>query len=445
MSAAAGRRSIAETAALLRARRVSATELVTDALARAEARASLNAFTLLMRDQALLAAGAADREIAAGNYRGPLHGIPLTVKDLLDVAGTPTTAGSRVPASVAAEDALVVRRLREAGAVIVGKTNLHEFAFGTTSDETAFGPVRHPADPARSPGGSSGGSAVAVVEGIGYASVGTDTGGSVRIPAAACGIVGLKPSFGEIPCVGVVPLSATLDHVGPLARTVSDASLLFRAMKGSTVQENAPAGGTLTFGIPRPYFFDRLEQGARTCTDRAVTRLRQAGYAVHDTTVEGAELTPDVYLHICLPEASAFHARTLDMCPDAYSPGVRLRLELGRYALAEDYLRAMRLRGVLTAAVDRALAGRDALLLPTLPIPAPTIGAAMVDINGVAAPVRATMLSRTQLFNITGHPAIALPAGAGPEGLPRSIQLVGHRGRTDRLVDIAAAVEQIVR
>src|SRR5688572_11208409 len=225
------KRRIADTAMLVRTRRISATELVREAIARAENRRDLNAFTLLMADQALAEAGEADREIAAGLYRGPLHGIPITVKDLVDVRGTATTAASKVPAPIASADAPVVSRLREAGAIIVGKTNLHEFAFGTTSDETAFGAVSNPIDRTRSAGGSSGGSAAAVLTGIGFASVGTDTGGSIRIPAAACGIVGLKPTLGELPCAGVIPLSTTLDHIGPLARSVADASLLFQAMK----------------------------------------------------------------------------------------------------------------------------------------------------------------------------------------------------------------------
>jgi aspartyl-tRNA(Asn)/glutamyl-tRNA(Gln) amidotransferase subunit A len=437
-------RHIADAASLLRTRRISATELVRESIARAENRRDLNAFTLLMRDQALAEAAEVDREIAAGRYRGPLHGIPITVKDLVDVRGTPTTAGSKVPAAMASADAPVVSRLREAGAIVIGKTNLHEFAFGTTSDETAFGAVHNPVDRTRSAGGSSGGSAAAVATGMGFASVGTDTGGSIRIPAAACGIVGLKPTIGELPCGGVVPLSTTLDHVGPLARSVADASLIFQAMKSTSVHGIAPAGGSLTFGVPRQYFFERLDPGVRQRVDLAIARVIDAGYSVRDTTISGAEYTPDVYLHICLPEASCYHAASLTEHADRYSPGVRLRLEMGRYILAEDYVRAMRLRAELTAAVDRALERCDALLLPTMPIPAPKLGATTVDVDGVEAPVRATMLSRTQLFNITGHPAIALPAGKGPEGLPRSIQVVGHRGRTARLLDIAAALEEII-
>ena len=442
MMAIAHVRNISDLAPLIKARAIAPADLVRGCLARIEARRDLNAFIAVMRERALEDADEAAREIQAGRYLGPLHGIPISIKDLIDVAGIPTTSGSRVPPRNPAADAPLVRRLREAGAIIIGKTNLHEFAFGTTSDETAFGPVRHPRDPARSAGGSSGGSAAALVEGMCFGSVGTDTGGSIRIPAAACGIVGLKPARGEIPCDGVVPLSSTLDHAGPMARSVSDTGLMFQALKGATVQGVAPAGGPLVFGVPRRYFFDRLESGARAAADAAIAKLRKAGNTVRDVEIEHAQWTPDVYLHICLPEASCYHTSMLMEHGDKYSPGVRLRLEMGRYLLAEDYVRALRLREALTRAVDRALEHCDALMLPTLPIPAPPVGASTVDVGGVQTPVRATMLSLTQLFNISGHPALALPAGDGPEGLPRSIQLVGHRGRTERLLDVAAAVER---
>jgi len=439
-----GLRSISDVSVLVRERSLSAVELVRDALARAESRPELNAFTLLMRESALADAERADREIASGRYRGALHGIPITIKDLVDVAGTPTTAGSRVPAVVATADAPSVRRLRDAGAIVVGKTNLHEFAFGTTSEETAFGPVRNPIDPSRSAGGSSGGSAASIVEGMCFGSVGTDTGGSIRIPAAACGLVGVKPTLGEIPCDGVVPLSGTLDHVGPLARSVADAALLFQAMVGANVQSVVPAAGTLTLGVPRPYFFDRLEAETRACLERALGRVRDAGHELREISIEDAPITPDVYLHICLPEASCFHAETLGEHAELYSPGVRLRLEMGRYILAEDYVRAMRLRTHLRAAVDRALEGCDGLLLPALPIPAPPIGATTVNVGETEMPVRAAMLSRTQLFNLTGHPAIALPAGRAADGLPRGLQIVGPYDQTAQLLEVAAALERVI-
>lgn len=434
--------SIAELAPRIKALDVSPVDLVRACLERIDAERDNHAFISVRADEAIAEAERAEIEITAGRYRGPLHGIPIAVKDLVDVAGTATTSGSAVPARVATEDAPVVRRLRSAGAIIVGKTNLHEFAFGTTSDETAFGPVRHPRDPSRSAGGSSGGSAVALARGMCCGAVGTDTGGSIRIPAAACGIVGLKPGFGELPCDGVVPLSTTLDHIGPMALTVTDTALLFRTMKGMSVQGVAPSGGRLTFGCLKGYFVQPLDPDVRASFERAQAALGKGGHTVRDLEIPHAAWTPDVYLHIVLPEAAWYHAPLLSAYADRYSPGVRLRLEMGRYVLAEDYVRAMRLREVLTGEVDRALEECDALLLPALAIPPPPIGATSVDIEGTSHPVRAAMLKLTQLFNMTGHPAIALPAGDGADGLPRGLQLIGHRGRTERLLEIAAAVER---
>ena len=415
--------------------------LVRACLDRITASRRLNAFITVREAEALEEARQAEAEIASGRYRGPLHGIPVSVKDLVHVAGTPTTSGSALPALQPAADAVLVGHLKAAGAIIVGKTNLHEFAFGTTSDETAFGPVRHPRDHTRSAGGSSGGAAVAVVEGMCFASVGTDTGGSIRIPAAACGIVGLKPTLGEVSCEGVVPLSTTLDHAGPMTRTVADAALMYDVLRGAPPAAFEPERSPATFGVPRGYLFEKLDEGVRAAFDASCNALRRAGHRIVDVTIPHAEWTADAYLHVVLPEAASFHAPMLERFADSYSPGVRLRLEMGRYILAEDYLRAMRLRETLTAEVERALDACDVLLLPGLAIPAPPIGAASVNVSGATEPVRAVMLRLTQLFNLTGHPAIVLPAGDGDDHLPRALQMVGRHGGTDRLLRIAAAAE----
>jgi len=438
--------SLLEAARLLQRRELSAVELTRLCLQRiADSNDSLRAFITVTAAPALVEAARADEEIAKGRYRGPLHGVPVSVKDLVDVAATPTTSGSAVPPRHPTHDAPVVANLRRAGAVVVGKTNLHEFAFGTTSDETAFGPVRNPRDRSRSAGGSSAGAAVALVEGMCYGSVGTDTGGSIRIPAAACGVTGLKPTYGEISAEDVVPLSGTLDHVGPLALTVADAAVLYRAMLDGDAgvdPGDAAADGPLWLGVPVPYFLDKLDAGTREAFASARSALERGGHSVTDLSIGHAALTPDVYLHIVLPESAWYHGPLLERYADKYSPGVRLRLQMGRYVLGEDYLRAMHARSVLRRAVDRALEGLDALLLPALAIGAPPLGAASVAIGDRNEPVRAMMLRLTQLFNITGHPAIALPCGAGADGLPRSVQLVGHRGGTDRLLAVAAAVER---
>src|SRR5262245_29899028 len=348
-------RSITDVSALVRGRALSAVDLVRDALARAESRPELNLFTLLMRETALAEAERADSEIASGRYRGALHGIPITVKDLVDVAGTPTTAGSRVPAPTAAADAPAVRRLRDAGAVIIGKTNLHEFAFGTTSDESAFGPVRNPIDESRSAGGSSGGSAAALAAGMCFGALGTDTGGSIRIPSAACGTFGLKPTFDEITCEGIVPLGVSLDHVGPMARSVGDLGLLYQALKGVAGGWSSETDERFVFGVPKPFFFDMLESGVGDALTRASDALTAAGHEVIEIEIAHAGWTPHVYLHLVLAEAAWYHAPLLERHASKYCPGVRLRLEMARYVLAEDYVRAGRLRDVLRREVSRAL------------------------------------------------------------------------------------------
>jgi aspartyl-tRNA(Asn)/glutamyl-tRNA(Gln) amidotransferase subunit A len=434
--------SIEDVSRQVKSRAISPVDLVRACLDRLESRLELNAFITVMADSAISAAEAAEGEIAAGHYRGPLHGIPISVKDLIDVAGTPTTSGSAVAPRLPSRDAPIVTRLRDAGAIIIGKTNLHEFAFGTTSEESAFGPVHHPKDPSRSPGGSSGGAAVALVEGMCFGSVGTDTGGSIRIPSAVCGTVGLKPTYGELPCDGIVPLSTTLDHVGPMARSVADVALIFHAMSAHGHPLRVVGDQRkYVFGVPEPYFCERLHPQVRSALDRTRQALVAAGYEVRLVSIEHAARTAEVYLHIVLPEASCYHAPMLSAQPDCYSPGVRLRLEMGRYVLAEDYVRAMHLREVLRTAVNETLKSCDALLLPAQPIPAPELGATTVDVDGSREPVRAVMLRLTQLFNITGHPVIAIPAGTTDDGWPVGIQLVGRTDATGQLLDIAATVE----
>ena len=438
-------RTITELATALRRREISSETVTTQCLARIEERnPAINAFISVLAQPAVDAARAADREIAGGHYRGPLHGVPISLKDLIDMRGLSTTAGSRVRAGhVATRDATVTARLLDAGAVIVGKTNLHEFAFGTTNEDSAFGPARHPLDLNRSPGGSSGGSAASVVDGMAYASIGTDTGGSIRIPAAACGLVGLKPAVDEIPLHGVVPLSATMDHAGPLCRSVEDAAVVYDVLRGGGAEprEPWPLRGT-RFGILRSYFLAMLDPQVTTAFDAACARLADAGATLDDVEIPHAADIAPIYLHLVLAEAAAYHAKMLDSRGDDYTPNVRIRLELGRYVLAEDYVRALRGRQLLIREVDAALRGRAALLLPALAIPAPKLGVSTVRLAGVEEPIRNVMLRLTQLFNITGHPAIAVPCGkTSVEGLPLGAQIVGARNGTATLLRVAAAAE----
>jgi aspartyl-tRNA(Asn)/glutamyl-tRNA(Gln) amidotransferase subunit A len=407
----------------------------------------LRAFITVTADSALAAAADADRELAAGRDRGPLHGIPISLKDIIDQQGVPTTAASRVrglePASA---DALVTSRLKAAGAVMVGKTNLHEFAFGTTSAVSAFGAVRNPIDTSRSAGGSSGGSAVSIVTGMAIATIGTDTGGSIRVPAAACGIVGLKPAFGDVPRDGVVPLSSTFDHVGPLTRTVADAAALYGVLARRAPRPPAvrPLKGLRLCRLGG-YMEAVLEPRVRSAYEATLERLRSAGTTITTAELPHADDIASIYLLISLAEGAAYHAATLERCPELYDPSVRLRVEQGRYILAEDYLRARAGCDVIRREVDAALGDVDALVLPGSAIAAPRLDEETITIDGSAMPVRGLMLRLSQPFNLSGHPALVMPCGHTAERLPVSLQVVGRRANTGALLDVAATIECAIR
>jgi len=438
-------RTLVEAAAALRSGQVTAVGLV-DAALEAITRhdAPSHAFIRVTATSAREAARAADAERAAGIDRGPLHGLPLSLKDLIDVEGEPTTAASRVCAgNVAGRDAVVAARLKAAGAVLIGKTNLHEFALGTTSDDSAYGPVLNPHDLSRSAGGSSGGSAVAVATGMGLASVGTDTGGSIRIPAAACGVVGLKPSRDDVPATGVIPLSTSLDHVGPLTRSVQDAAWMWSILSGQPLHTVTPvAPRHLRVAILGGYFDHPVDPVVRAAFGQAVQRLTDAGVTISTCAFADAASITETYVNLVLPEGAQWHGTWLDDRGDLYSPTVRDRLLAGRTIPATAYITALHRRAQMQLAVDALLQSVDALILPTLPLVAQVSGTPDVTIDEVTMPVRAAMLKHTQLFNITGHPAISLPLAVS--GLPVGLQLVGPWGATPRLLDIAAACETLL-
>ena len=439
-------RTLAEVGRLVASKALTSEAVTERCLERiTEQNRTLNAFVSVLDDDAVAQAKEADQEIAAGRYRGPLHGIPISLKDIIDLRNAPTTAASRVrDGHIARRDATVVGRLREAGAIFIGKTNLHEFALGTTNEDSAYGPVLHPLDSTRSPGGSSGGSAASVLAGMAYASIGTDTGGSIRIPSSACGLVGLKATIGELPTDGIVPLSETLDHVGPMCLSVEDTALLYGVLRGISNPEPLASRDVrgMRFGIPRAYFLDLLDAQVAARFDEACERLRTAGAILDDVMIRHTKEIGTIYVHIALPEAAAYHAATLDSRPQDYTENVRLRLEMGRYILAEDYVRAQRGRHALTREVREALGGRDGLLLPSMPVPATRLGVPTVSIGGTEETVRNITLRLTQLFNITGHPAISLPCGRTDEGLPVGLQIVGTRNRTPELLQVAASLER---
>jgi aspartyl-tRNA(Asn)/glutamyl-tRNA(Gln) amidotransferase subunit A len=437
--------TIASAAAALRAGRTTSADLVERSLAAiANDQERTNAFISVDAEGAREAARLADRERRGGLDRGPLHGIPISLKDLIDVAGVVTTAASRVlDDRVAPADATVVRHLREAGVVLIGRTNLHEFALGTTSEDSAYGPVRHPMDGRHIAGGSSGGSAAAVASGMGLASIGTDTGGSVRIPSAACGVVGLKPSAGEVSLDGVIPLSASLDHVGPLTRTVQDAAWCFAVLAGRPI--TALAASSLPGVRLRQlvgYFDHPLDPVVDQAFGRALERLAANGAIVDRRALDLPGIL-ETYTRIALAEGAHWHARYLDTRADRYSPTVRGRFLEGRTTLATDFLAAQERRLQFRAAVEGALDGVDALVLPTLPVTAPPANSRTLTVGAESMDIRTAMLKHTQLFNLTGHPAISIPIPSA--GLPVGLQVVGRLGRTEDLLAAAAACEAGLR
>jgi len=439
----------------LRAGRLSPLELTNAYLARIErTNPVLNAYVTVTAERALTDARRATDEIARGGHRGPLHGIPVGLKDLVDTAGIRTTYGSKVHAThVPTADAAVVVRLAAAGAVLLGKLNTHEYAFGVTTNNPHHGATRNPWDPARIPGGSSGGSGAAVAARTACAAIGTDTGGSIRIPAAVCGVVGLKPTFGRVSKAGVFPMSYLFDHVGPLARTVEDAAIMLGAIAGydpadaKTVPIPVPDWRTglvrgahgLRIGVPRSRLFAPLDPGVASAIDDALGVLRRLGAAIRE--VEIPELPMPGMFELIISEAKEIHAATLaDHKAD-------LGTDLQTY-LSSEIGDAVWMAGALRQVADYAAALRavleqvDLLALPTCPIPAPAIGAEMVDVGGVEMPTFFAMALRTAPFNAAGLPAISVPCGFSRDGLPIGLQLAGRPFDESTVLRAGHAYEQ---
>ena len=444
--------TIEDAGRLLRRRETSSAELTAACLALiAERDPDLGAFITVTADEAQAAAAAADRELASGHDRGPLHGIPVALKDLFDQAGVPTTAGSRLLGpSVAVEDAAVTARLREAGAVFVGKTNLHEWAFGVTTDNPHFGPARNPWAPARIPGGSSGGSAVALATGMCFASIGSDTGGSIRIPASLCGIVGLKPTRGRVSLRGAVPLSWTLDHAGPMARTVRDAAITLAAIAGHDPRDPGSVDhpvddyvadlergvGGLRVGLLVPYFLEQADPTVGAAVRAAVAVLGAAGAIVSELMLPRTDTLRPTQRTILGTDAAAFHRDRIAAHRDGYGIDVAERIDAGMAVTGPEYAIARRVRDELSGAFDAVFETVDLLALPTTPSVAPLREGA----DAVAAAARLTGL--TSPFNLTGLPAISIPCGRDGDGLPIGLQLVSRRWGEAVLLRAARAYER---
>lgn len=443
----------------LRARKISSRELVEAALQKiAKLDARLNSFLTVTGELARAEADALDEELARGKDRGVLHGIPIAHKDLVRTKGVRTTAGSKIFADyVAKRDAEVARILTEAGAVSIGKTGLHELAYGVTSNNPHYGAIHNPWDLARIPGGSSGGSAAAVAAGIVPFATGTDTGGSIRVPASFCGIVGFKPAFGKISTAGVLPLGITQDHVGPMTRTVRDAAIAYQAMAiqptGYVPGENVALRG-VRVGVPRNYYFERVDPEVAAAVKRTIETAERLGARAVDIEVPDMVALTQAGATCLLAEAAAALRPYLDRRGD-FGEDVLGRLDQGRAILAIDYLEALRVRRKIGREFAKLWDRVDCLFTPSTPMTAPIIGEKLVKFQGEShrreEEVRAAATRFTRGMNALGLPAISIPCGFSNSSLPIGLQIIagsdrsqsdrgGHDG-DDFVLQVAAAME----
>jgi aspartyl-tRNA(Asn)/glutamyl-tRNA(Gln) amidotransferase subunit A len=437
------RLTIAAAGRALRSGQLTAEDLVRCVLARAEeTEDSVRAWVELYPEEAIAAAQAADRALRDGDDSGPLHGIPIGVKDIVDIAGRPTRCGSDVRHDVppASADAAVVTRLRDAGAIILGKTVTHEFAGGVLSP-----PARNPWDHARIPGGSSGGSAAAVAAGSCLGAVGTDTAGSIRVPAALTGTVGLKPTTGLVDTAGVFPLSWSLDTVGPIARTAEDAALLLAAMTTGARHPDPASLAGARIAVPVPYFLDRLQPGVRDAFALALDVMRGAGAQITETEWPEARAAMAAGFLIVRPEMALVHARTLREFPERFGLVLRSRLEAFSLFPARGYLRAQTARAAVRDRLLRRFDDEefDLLALPTVVASATLAEATMVQLPDGDEPIHAGFTKLTMPFNTVGLPAVSVPCGLDASGLPVGLQLVARPNRDRDLLVMAAAFEDV--
>ena len=444
------RLSISEVSDLVRKKKVSPVELTKACLARIDRfNSPLNAFITITSESALEQAREAEAEVKRGNWRGPLHGVPIALKDLFDTAGVRTTAASGVfKDRIPAEDAEVVRRLKAAGAVLLGKTNMHEFAFGGTSIVSYFGAVHNPWEPSHIAGGSSGGSAAALAAELCYGALGSDTAGSIRLPASHCGVVGLKPTYGLVSTRGVIPLSWSLDHVGPMARTVADTALLLQVIAGYDEQETTSEEikipdyaqalrtnvSSLRIGTPREFFFADLDPEIDAAMKEALSVLGKLSAGIRDVPLQAntMETLRDV---VRAAEAYAYHREYVAKSPELYQPLTLKRIQAGANVTTPAYIQGRRDLAQVRRTAGKWLASVDVLVTPTLPIPPPAISDPHAD--DILPAVR-----NTSPFDVNGWPAISLPCGFTSRGLPLGLQIIGPHGGEAVVLRLAHAYEQ---
>jgi aspartyl-tRNA(Asn)/glutamyl-tRNA(Gln) amidotransferase subunit A len=452
------RLTLAEAARLVKAREVSPVELVDASLERiAAVDPKLAAFIRVFEKEARQVAKAAELMVMAGHDLGPLHGIPVALKDNVALRGFPTTAGSRILADwVPDQDATVAARLRQAGAIFVGKLNMHEFAWGGTSDNPHYGTVRKPWNVERFPAGSSGGSGAAVAARACYGAIGTDTGGSIRLPSAINGIVGIRPTYGRVSNHGIVPLAWSMDTAGPMTRTVEDCALMFGAIAGHDPRDAATGRAAvpdytdglrsgiegLRIGIIPGYFFHHLQAPVHAAVTRALDELVRAGAQLVEVDIRNIHGNISAQLTIEAAEPSTYHQRWLRERPDDYGDDVRTLLEVGELLLATHYLQAQRYRSLLRSEFLDAFRRVDVFVCPTLPFTATRIGEMKVVIDaGQEEEMLSAIMQFTGVPSLTGLPSLNVPCGFDPEGMPIGLQIIGRPDEEATLLRAGAAYQ----
>ena len=453
-------RSIGELARAVAGREVSPVEVVQAHLDRVAALdGKLRAFITVSADAALAAAKAAEAAVMAGERLGPLHGVPIALKDLYLTRGVRTTGGSRILGDwIPEEDATVVTRLAGAGAVNLGKLNMHEFAFGPEGLNPHYGTPWNPwdANTHRICGGSSSGSGAAVAAGLCAGTLGSDTGGSIRIPSALCGITGIKPTYGRVSRAGVLPLAWSMDHVGPMCRSAADCALMLNAIAGYDPRDPstsvlpvpdyaAALGGDvkgLRVGVLRSYFLESTGVALRQAVEEAVRTLEGLGATSTEVNLASASHSAGASYAVLSPEAYAYHERWLQERPQDYGEDVRERLRVGAFVSGSDYLKGQRVRGVLLEEVNAALAHVDILVCATTPSVATSVGQTEITVEHAKVPVRTSLIRFTRPFNLTGHPVASVPCGFTAAGLPVGLQIVGRAFDEATVLRVADAYQR---
>lgn len=449
-------KSVTEVASLVQSKEVSPVELTRSLLDHAhELNDTVNAYISFRDEEALAEAKVAQEEIAAGNYRGPLHGIPMAVKDNIYVGGEVTTMASKIHSEfVPQNDSSVVKKLREAGAVLTGKLNMHEYAWGIDNNNPHFGAVHNPWNPDKVPGGSSGGSGAAVAADMSFTTLGTDTAGSIRIPSAACGLVGLKPTHGRVAKYGCFPLAWSLDHIGPMSKTVADAAATLQAIAGYDHRDptavdmpvpdfSAGLGGDpkgLVIGIEEDYFFKNVDAPIEQLVRGQVDQLVSRGAKLKSVSIPSLAYSEWAELVTSMSEASAIHHHNLQTRPEDLGEDIRFLFELGELFSSVDYLQAQQVRRIIKQEFTTALQEVDVLITPTLPVMAPDIGSQVANLNGQEVDLIDNFIRFTGPSNLTGLPALTIPIGL-TEDLPVGLQIIGRGFDEATVLKVASQIE----